>query len=95
MKPSPGTLTIGLLAALVAVLIDQVSKARIVENADALSSGRAVLPGFNLVFRRNDGVTFGLLREAPWWSLSALATAICVWLAVLLFRTASRVEALA
>jgi len=92
MKPS---LFIGLFAALIAFTVDQGTKAIIVANATVLSSGVPVVPGFNLIYLRNDGVTFGLLGGAPWWSLTVLALAICVWLAVMLARTACRVEALA
>lgn len=92
MRP---TLRVGLAGAAFALLADQGTKAIVVANADVLSSGIPVLPGFNLVFLLNDGVTFGLLGGAPWWGLVVLALAICVWLAVLLLRTSSRIEALA
>ena len=74
---------------------DQTTKALASANGEALAGGLGVFPGFNLVFFRNDGVTFGLLGGAPWWSLVAVALAVCVWLAVLMVRTPSRVEALA
>ena len=77
---------IGVFAALAAFAIDQITKAIVVANAATLSAGISVFPGFNLVFYRNDGVTFGMLGGAPWWSLIALALAICVWLGVMLFR---------
>ena len=67
----------------------------VVANAAVLSSGMPVLPGFNLIYLRNDGVTFGLLGGAPWWSLVVLALTICIWLSVMLVLTTSRVEALA
>ena len=54
-----------------------------------------VFPGFNLVYLRNDGVTFGLMDGVPWWALSALAPAIVVWPAVLMARAEQRVAALA
>ncbi len=85
----------GVIAAGSAFLIDQVTKAVVVANETALSSGVPVFPGFNLIYLRNDGVTFGLLGGAPWWSLVVLALAICVSLAVMLVRTGSRVEAIA
>ncbi|WP_201722461.1 signal peptidase II, partial [Sulfitobacter sp. HI0129] len=74
-------LFVGLLAALIAFLVDQATKAIVVSNATVLSSGVSVFPGFNLIYLRNDGVTFGLLGGAPWWSLVVLALGICVWLA--------------
>lgn len=86
---------IGLFAALIAFVVDQTTKAIVVANAAALSSGRPVVPGFNLSYLRNDGVTFGLLGGAPWWSLVVLALGICVWLTVMLVRTSSRIEAVA
>lgn len=88
-------LSFGLTGAVLAFIADQGTKALVVANAETLSPGIAVVPGFDLVFLRNDGVTFGLLGGAPWWSLAALALAVCVWLAVLLVRTTSRLEALA
>ena len=52
--------------------------------------------GFNLIFLRNDGVTFGMLGGAPWWALSGLALVVTVWLTVvLLVRAASRLDAAA
>ena len=92
MKPASG---LGLAGAAAALLIDQATKAVVVANAAALSAGIPIVPGFNLVFLRNDGVTFGLLGGAPWWGLVVLALAICLWLAVLLWRSSSRIEALA
>ena len=91
-KVSP---VIGVFAALAAFAIDQIAKAIVVANAATLSAGISVFPGFNLVFYRNDGVTFGMLGGAPWWSLIALALAICVWLGVMLFRAENAVETLA
>ncbi len=95
MKQMKPPLVIGLTVALTALLVDQGTKAIVVANAAVLGSGVPVVPGFNLIYLRNDGVTFGLLGGAPWWSLVVLALAICVWLAVMLTRTACRVETLA
>ena len=86
---------IGVFAALAAFAIDQITKAIVVANAATLSAGISVFPGFNLVFYRNDGVTFGMLGGAPLWSLIALALAICVWLGVMLIRAENAVETLA
>jgi signal peptidase II len=86
---------IGVFAALTAFAIDQITKAIVVANAASLSAGISMFAGFNLVFYRNDGVTFGMLGGAPWWSLVLLALGICVWLAFMLVRTSSRVEAIA
>ena len=60
----------GFIAAGAAFLVDQVTKAIVVANAADLSAGIPVFPGFNLIYLRNDGVTFGLLGGAPWWSLT-------------------------
>lgn len=91
MKP----ITTGSLALVAALLVDQVTKAIIVDNAGRIASGHPIFPGFNLVFGRNDGVSFGLLDQAPWWSLSVLAGIICIVLAVMLFRATNRIEAVA
>lgn len=88
-------LFVGLLAALIAFLVDQATKAIVVSNATILSSGVSVFPGFNLIYLRNDGVTFGLLGGTPWWSLVVFALGICVWLAAMLIRSSSQVEAIA
>lgn len=92
VKPS---LLVGLLAALTAFFVDQGTKAMVVANATDLSPGVPVFSGFNLIFLRNDGISFGLLGGAPWWSLVALAFAICLWLGVMLIRATSHLEALA
>ena len=86
---------IGILAAVAAFAIDQVTKAIVVMNASVLSVGVPVFPGFNLTFHRNDGVTFGLLGGAPWWSLVVLALAVCAWLVIMMLRTRDGIEALA
>ncbi len=95
MRPRKKPLIIGLIAMIFAIVIDQATKARVVANADTLSAGFAVFPGFNLVFGRNDGMSFGLLGGVPWWSLVVLALVICVWMIGLMLRTQYRIEALA
>lgn len=85
----------GLAGAVGALAADQATKAVINANSAALAGGVPVFPGFNLVYLRNDGVTFGLLAGVPWWALSALALGIVVWLAVLLARAGNRLEAFA
>lgn len=86
---------IGMLAAVAAFAIDQVTKAIVVTNASVLSAGVPVFTGFNLTFYRNDGVTFGLLGGAPWWSLVVLALAVCAWLVTMMLRTRDGIEAVA
>ncbi|SFQ24107.1 signal peptidase II [Tranquillimonas alkanivorans] len=85
----------GATAAVGTFLVDQATKSLILAHVATLSAGVPVFPGLNLVFLRNDGVTFGLLSGAPMWSLTALALAVCGWLVVALVRTNSRMEALA
>lgn len=89
------TRTTGLAGTVAALGADQATKALVTANSTALAGGVPVFPGFNLVFLRNDGVTFGLLGGVPWWALAALALAIVVWLAVLMARATDRLEALA
>ncbi|WP_377513333.1 signal peptidase II [Octadecabacter sp. R77987] len=91
MKP----LFIGLASASMGLLIDQATKFVVVENASSLVTGIKVLPVFDLVFLRNDGVSFGMLGGVPWWGLTVLALIICAFLAFLLFRSDNRVEAVA
>lgn len=86
---------LGLIAAVGAFFVDQGTKVIVVANAGPLRDSVPVFPGFNLVFFRNDGVTFGLLGGVPWWSLVVLALAICAWMMVLMLRTQNRIEALA
>ena len=86
---------IGMLAAVAAFAIDQVTKAIVITNASVLSAGVPVFTGFNLTFYRNDGVTFGLLGGAPWWSLVVLALAVCAWLVTMMLRTRDGIEAVA
>lgn len=95
MRSLKGVSAIGVLAALAAFAIDQVTKTIVVSNASVLNAGVSVVPGFDLTFHRNDGVTFGLLGGAPWWSLVVLALAICAWLAAMMLRTRNRIEAIA
>lgn len=91
MRPS----IIGVLAAVVALSIDQITKAVVIANQAALSSGISIVPGFNLVMYRNDGVAFGLLGGAPRWGLIVLSLAICLWLAFMLVRSHCSIETLA
>ena len=90
MRPS----IIGVLAAVVALSIDQITKAVVIANQAALASGISVVPGFNLVMHRNDGVSFGLLGGAPRWGLIVLSLAICLWLAFMLVRSHCSIETL-
>ena len=86
---------LGLSGGIAALAADQISKAIVVANKSVLADGILVFPSFNLVYLRNDGVTFGLLGGVPWWALSALALGIVVWLSVLMVRSQRRLEAVA
>lgn len=90
--PGPST-AVGIFAAIFALAIDQLSKAIAVREADALSGGVPVFPGFNLVFLRNDGVSFGMFGGSAPWALITLALAICGWLLVVFMRSRNRIEA--
>lgn len=87
---STGAACIGL-----ALAADQITKALANAYSDALAGGIPVVPGFNLIFLRNDGVTFGLLGGAPGWALAGLALLVTAWLTVLLVRATSRLDAAA
>jgi len=86
---------LGVCGVIVALAADQGSKAAANAYSDFLAGGIPVFPGFNLIFLRNDGVTFGLLDGVPWWALSGLALGIIVWVAILLVQTGNRLEATA
>ena len=86
---------LGVCGVAAALAADQVSKAAANAYSDFLAGGIPVFPGFNLIFLRNDGVTFGLLGGVPWWALSGLALGITVWVAILLVQTGNRLEATA
>ena len=66
---------------------DQTTKALASANGEALAGGLGVFPGFNLVFHRNTGVSFGMLGDVSPFILVALALVIAAWIAVLAFRT--------
>ncbi|MGR3435102.1 MAG: signal peptidase II [Shimia sp.] len=86
---------LGLLAVGLALAADQASKAVVLRHAAALSSGIEVVPGFDLVLGRNDGVAFGLLGGIGPWVLVGLASVIVAWLVVAMLRAAQRQEAVA
>ena len=88
-------LALGGGALLAALAVDQFSKAWVVAEAARLEAGVPVLPGFDLVFGRNSGVTFGLFGDVPWWALTLVASAICVWLLRIMIAAPTRTEAFA
>ena len=87
--------SLGICAAVIAFAADQASKAFVLVNAETLTAGVNVAPGFNLVFHRNTGVTFGLLQGTPWWALAIVATAVVLFLAISLVRATAISEAVA
>ena len=89
------TRSIGICTAVAALAADQASKAFVLANAEALATGVAVFPGFNLIFHRNYGVTFGFFQNVPWWLLALVATTIVLFLAVSLIRATRAAEAVA
>ncbi|MDD3444388.1 MAG: signal peptidase II [Zavarzinia sp.] len=93
LRPFRRTTGVGLFAAIVALAVDQLSKALVVLSADRLSASVPVFPGFNLVFLRNDGVSFGMFGGSAPWLLVALALSICCWLMAVMLRTRNQIEA--
>ncbi|MCF7748938.1 signal peptidase II [Sulfitobacter sp. M39] len=87
--------SIGICTAVAALAADQASKAFVLANAEALATGVAVFPGFNLIFHRNYGVTFGFSQNVPWWVLALVATAVVLFLVVSLIRATQAAEAVA
>ena len=88
----------GLVAAPIAAVIDQASKAWAL---DALwppySEGVVLLPVLNLRLGFNTGVTFGMFAESAAgavWLLVGIKVAIVAWLLHWLWRATSRIEAL-
>ncbi|WP_299653771.1 signal peptidase II [uncultured Jannaschia sp.] len=88
-------LTLGSTALLAALSVDQASKALVAAEAASMAGGVPVAPGFNLVFGRNSGVTFGLFGDVPWWALTLVAAAICAWLLRVMIAAGTRSEAVA
>lgn len=60
-----------------------------------LLEGVPVFPGFSLIFLRNDGVTFGLFSQAPWWVPTLVALAISSWVTSMMWRAVQRAEGIA
>lgn len=84
---------LGIAAALVALLFDQVTKSLALANATTLYEGIDVFPGFNLVLHHNPGVSFGMFGAVPWWVLTLVTLAICGVIVFLLWKSESRLEA--
>ncbi|SFH28855.1 signal peptidase II [Palleronia marisminoris] len=85
----------GILTVVAALLLDQLSKAVVTAHADGLAGGLPVFSGFNLVLHRNDGITFGLFGQVPWWALTGVALTVTAWLFLMMWRTTRASEATA
>ena len=84
----------GIVATIVALLLDQATKALALANATILYEGINVFPGLNLVLHHNPGVSFGMLGAVPWWVLTLVTLAICGVMVVLLWKSEGSLEAL-
>lgn len=91
-------LFIGLSAALIIALLDQLSKWWILETVMQPPRAIPVTGFFNLVLAWNRGISFGMFgSESDWgpWILSALAVVICLVLVYWLNKSIRRHEQLA
>lgn len=77
---------LGLICAVLTFVLDQTTKSVVIAYAGALRGGFEVFPGFNLVFLRNYGVSFGFFNHLDWRVLFALGLGIVAILAVWLWR---------
>lgn len=80
---------LGVAIALAIAAVDQVSKAWIIATLVEPGRGFAVTEFFNLVYVRNQGLSFGLLRHDAWWGpwlFAAIGVAMSVFL-VMWLRT--------
>lgn len=81
---------LGSVLAFLGLVIDQVSKGVVLAYASALVRPIEVIPVINLVLVRNEGVSFGVLSEVPWWGLAAFSLGVIAALSVWMVRTPSR-----
>lgn len=86
------TRTAGALAGVSAVLLDQVSKATVFEIVQP-GEGLVLAPMLSILPGWNEGMAFGLAQSTAPWLLIALALTISAWLAWLIVKTPSRIEA--
>jgi len=87
--------SVGICASVIALAIDQGSKALVIANAETLTTSVPIFPGFNLTFHRNYGIMFGFLQNVPWWILAVLATVIVLFLVFSLIRATRKAETIA
>ena len=83
----------GISALAAALLLDQLTKGFVTANAARLAEGISVFSGFNLIFLRNYGISFGLFNQVPSWVLSVVALAISIWIASMMWRAKQTWEA--
>lgn len=83
-------LRLGLIYACAALLIDQVTKSLVRIFAHQLEAPWAVLPFLNIVLGHNTGVSFGLLKGVPSWSLIVLAIVVVAVLCSMLWRSETK-----
>lgn len=98
--PAPRALRrFGLIAAPIAAVIDQATKAWALEALwPPYSEGITLLPVLNLRLGFNTGVTFGMFAESAAgavWLLVGIKLAVVAWLLHWLRRAATRIEATA
>jgi lipoprotein signal peptidase len=98
--PAPRALRrFGLIAAPIAAVIDQATKAWALDARwPPYSEGITLLPVLNLRLGFNTGVTFGMFAESAAgavWLLVSIKLAVVAWLLLWLRRAASRIEATA
>ncbi|MFU0505286.1 signal peptidase II [Pseudaminobacter sp. NGMCC 1.201702] len=86
---------IGFSCASMALAADQITKAAVLGNMDALSLGVEVLPVLDLVYLRNPGISFGMLGGMPRWLLVLASLVIVGILLTWMWRTARPVVATA
>jgi signal peptidase II len=95
----PNFMPFGLVAGLVVLAADQLSKWWVLNGLDLPALGQVVLlPVLNLTMVRNTGVTFGLLNGLGSWGhvlLTAVALAVVVALGFWLHRAENKVVAVA
>ncbi len=97
--PSPPPRRFGLIAAPIAAVVDQSTKAWALHALwPPYSEGLTLLPVLNLRLGFNTGVTFGMFAESAAgavWLLVGIKLVVVAWLLHWLWRAASRTEALA
>lgn len=89
------TLFLGLVCIAISFFLDQLTKLAVLSSSNKFSNVIEIFPFFNLVLSHNIGVSFGLLKFAPWWGLAALSLLIIGCLAKWLWKAESFISACA